>query len=352
MRISAAGSGNPAPFATAGIAYHGFDFHRFLAPGADRRAIATMRKLLAVVRPDLVQCFDTKPNVLVPLAARDIAVVRTINGMGWVHSSRTPLALALRPVQRAMHRLAGRHTRVTVFQNRDDEAHFRRHRMIGAGRAHLIPGSGVDVAAFDHSLAEGLSAADLRDSLGLGTSEVVLTVSRLTRQKGIPALLRAASLVHAVRPGVRFVLAGPRESEGPLAVTQAELDRHAPYVLAIGPRGDVPALLRMADVFAFPTEYREGIPRALLEAALAGCPIVTTAMPGCTDVVRDGETGRVVPPHSPDRLAAAILELLEHTCSARAFGMRAGEVVRREFGLDLIAGRYHSVYETLLARAS
>jgi len=71
---------------------------------------------------------------------------------------------------------------------------------------------------------------------------------------------------------------GPRESEGPFAVTQAEIERHAPYVLAIGPRSDVPALLGVADVFAFPTEYLEGVPRALLEAAVAGRPIVTTRM--------------------------------------------------------------------------
>ena len=141
-------------------------------------------------------------------------------------------------------------------------------------RSELIPGAGIDVKGFERALAMGPSPTQLRHELGLGTAEIVITVTRMTRQKGIPTLLKAAALVHEARPGVRFLLVGPRQSEGPLAVSQAEIDRHAPYVKALGPRSDVPALLSLADVFAFPTEYREGVPRVLLEAALAGLPIV------------------------------------------------------------------------------
>ena len=157
----------------------------------------------------------------------------------------------------------------------------------------MIPagGGGVDVEGFERALANSQGAGQLRGELGVGTSEVVITISRMTRQKGIPALLKAAELVHRVRPDVSFLLVGPRESEGPLAVSQTEIDKHAPYVIALGPRSDVPALLRLADVFAFPTEYREGVPRVLLEAALAGVPTVSTSMPGCCEVIRDGSTG-------------------------------------------------------------
>ncbi|MGO4816692.1 glycosyltransferase, partial [Cupriavidus sp. 2MCAB6] len=121
-------------------------------------------------------------------------------------------------------------------------------------------------------------------------------VSRLTQQKGIPTLLEAASLVRKVRPGVRFLLVGPRESEGPFAVAQDEIDRQAPHVMALGARKDVPALLALAELFVLPTEYREGIPRVLLEAGLAGLPIVTTDMPGCSDVVTHHWNGLLVPP--------------------------------------------------------
>ena len=354
FRVSAAATGDPDPFARAGLDYHHFRFERFVNPLADWAAIKTISRLLSDVRPELVQSFDTKPNMLVPLAARsvrDVAVVRTINGMGWTYSSRSLMAPLLRPIYRTLHRQAARFTTATIFQNRDDQAFFERHRMVGRGGSRLILGSGVDIEGFEQALAKGPSPAQLRQELGLGTSEIVITVTRMTRQKGIPTLLEAAALVHEARPSVRFLLVGPRESEGPLAVTQAEIDRHARYVTAIGRRSDIPALLGLADVFAFPTEYREGVPRGLLEAGLAGLPIVTTRMPGCVDVVRDGWNGYLVPPCAPRILAARILDLLRDRETARIMGTRAAALVRREFGLGLTVARYAALYGELMGRS-
>ncbi|MBV1797523.1 glycosyltransferase [Siccirubricoccus sp. G192] len=121
-----------------------------------------------------------------------------------------------------------------------------------------------------------------------------------------------------------------------------------PYVIATGKRADVPSLLALADVFAFPTEFREGVPRALLEAGLAGLPIVATRMPGCTDVVSHGCTGILVPPHTPRAMAQAILGLLTDRMTARAMGERTAELVRREFSLSLTVARYAALYEELL----
>jgi glycosyltransferase involved in cell wall biosynthesis len=351
FRVTAAGTGDPVPFVRAGLDYRAINFDRFVSPMADWAAIKALSGLLADVRADLVQSFDTKPNLLVPFAARgfrDMLVVRTINGLGWIYSSRSPLALALAPVYRALHRLAARSTALTVFQNRDDKIFFEQHGMLRGGAGRLIPGSGIDIERFERAAASGPASTALRESLGLGSSEVVVTVTRITRQKGIRTLLDAAALVHQARPGVRFLLVGPRQSEGPMAVSQAEIDGHAPYVIAPGRRSDIPALLGLADVFAFPTEYREGVPRCLLEAALAGLPIVTTRMPGCCDVVRDGWSGFLVPPRTPRMLAARILDLLRDRETAWTMGRRATDLVRREFNLGITVDRYAAVYEELL----
>ena len=355
FRVRAAGSGDPAPFVRAGIGFDGFGYDRFVSPIADRRSVHTLTDLIAEHRPAVVQSFDTKPNILAPMAARALpgtAVVRTINGLGWTYSSRSPAAIALRPSYLLMHHRAGRHATATVFQNRQDQGFFQRYHLVAQGTECLIPGSGVDVEGFDQAAATGPTPQEMRARLGLGPGPVVLTVTRLTRQKGIPTLLQAAQKLHGLRPEIRFVLVGPRETEGRFAVSQQELDRHHPYVVATGQRDDVPALLRMADVFAFPTEYREGVPRALLEAALAERPIVATRMPGCSDVVQDGRGGYLVPPRSPDALAARILDLVEDPSSAHAMGRVAADLVRREFGLKFIVARYIGLYRTLLAAAT
>jgi glycosyltransferase involved in cell wall biosynthesis len=349
--ITAAGTAAPEPFAKAGVDYRPFRFQRFINPRADWMAIQALADIVADIRPSIVQSFDTKPAVLAPFATRrvgGIPVVRTINGMGWLYSSRSPTALALRPAYRILHQLASRATTMTIFQNRVDEAFFARHGMAAESARRLIPGSGIDIAGFDRAIASAPSAAAVRATLGLGTAEIVVTVARLTRQKGIPTLLEAARLIHHQRRDVRFLLVGPRESEGPFAIPQQELDRHRPYVLPVGRRSDVPSLLRLADVFAFPTVYREGVPRVLLEAALANLPIVTTDMPGCSDVVHDGWSGLTVAPRSPRALADAILRLLTDRPWAQAMASRAADLVRQEFGLELTAARYAKLYIELV----
>jgi Glycosyltransferase len=353
LNVSAAGTGGEEAFVRAGIDFHRYAMSRFLAPRTDRAAIAALSRLIGDLRPTIIQCFDTKPDILVPFAAHAagrVPVVSTITGLGWLYSSRSPLALSLRPVFTALQRRASRLTTALVFQNRDDEAFFARRRLFGAADHRVIPGSGIDVERFDHAVAAGPSPAALRSELALGEAPVVMTVTRLTRQKGIATLLEAAAIVHRQAPDVRFLLVGPRESEGPLAIARDEIDRHAPYVRALGARADVPSLLQIADVFAFPTELREGVPRALMEACVAGRPCVTTQMPGCTDVIDHGTSGLVVPARSPARLAEAVLQLLRDRATARDYAARASAHVRKELNLDITVDRYAAVYEEILCR--
>jgi glycosyltransferase involved in cell wall biosynthesis len=349
--ITAAASGARGPFLRAGIPFHPLKLERFLNPLADWKTINEMTRLLRDLKPDIVQSFDSKLGMLLPLAARrarNVAVIRTINGRGWIFSSRAPLALLLRPVYNALQWIGSPAVAATVFEIHEDQAFFVRKNLLRGGYSVHVPGAGVDIPGFDQALATGASASQLRQELGLGGSPVVICVTRMTRQKGIPSLLKAAAIVNRTHPEVRFLLVGPRESEGPLAISEAEIARHAPYVIATGPRSDVPALLRLANVFAFPTEYREGVPRVLLEAALASVPIVTTGIAGCSDVVQDGWNGLIVPPRIPAAMAAKILETLELRERAQAMAARARETVSQRFSLSLVVAQQAALYRELL----
>ena len=351
--VTAASTTDGAAFAKAGLDHRVYHFDRFHSRGGDLATIRQLARHIAEVQPDIVQSFDTKPNILTPFAARNCApVVRTINGMGWVFSSASISARTLRPIYCALQRFASRWVSATVFQNRDDKLYFEQRKLNGRSRSCLIRSSGIDVAAFERARACGPSALALREQLNLGDAQIVVTISRLTKQKGIPTLLKAASIVREVRPNVRFLLVGPRESEGPFAVDQAEIDRLAPHVIALGARTDVPALLGLATLFVLPTEYREGIPRVLLEAGLAGLPIVTTSMPGCSDVVTDSWNGYLTPPHDPRALATRILELLDNPENAKSMGARSIALVQREFHLDNVVTQYSDLYKQISSSRS
>ncbi|HET6521305.1 MAG TPA: glycosyltransferase family 4 protein [Geminicoccaceae bacterium] len=350
--VTAVGTGDAAPFVRSGVRYLRYRLDRFLDPLGDARSLDELAGLIGRHRPDIVHGFDTKPSLLAPLATARAGVgraVRTINGMGYVFSSGSPLALALRPVYRVLQRRVAPRTAMTVFQNAPDLAYFERHRLVPPARSRLVPGSGIDVDGFLARLPGPARTERLRRELGLGGRRVVTTVSRLTRQKGIPTLLAAAGRLAPRHPDAVFLLVGPRDGEGPFAVPRAALDRHRPYVRALGVRDDVPALLALTDVFVLPTEYREGVPRALLEAGAAGCPVVATRMPGCTDVVRHGWNGLLVEPGDAAGLADAIgCLLLARPERRRVMGARGRALVRERFPLDGVARAYADIYEEVL----
>jgi len=352
-RITTAASADPAPFKRAGIEYIQFAFNRFWDPRSDVRTWRILGRILADVDADIAHSFDTKLSILVPYAARSnprTAIVRTINGRAWTFSSRSLGAMLLRVLYRPVQRLAAVTAAATVFEHRGDQGFFERNWLVGKGESVKIPGAGIDVSGFEAALKRGPSPQSLRGELSLTGADVVITVTRVTREKGILDLLKAAQIVHQSRPSVKFLIVGPRQGEGPFAVTDAELAPYSDYVIATGPRSDVPSLLAMSDVFAFPSAYAEGVPRALMEAALCSMPIVTTDQPGCKEVIRDEWNGYVTPCRDPDALARRILDLFDDRANAARMAALGPDVIKSTFSLDEVVKQHSELYERLLRK--
>jgi len=348
----AVGSESETAFAGTGIPYWRFSLNRWVSPWSDLRSRRQLYELFRVHRPDIVHAFDTKPAILAPLAARDAGVpgtVATITGLGYLFSSRSPLALSLRPVFRFLQRRAAAATGVTIFQNPDDRAYFRRHRLVRPGRDALVLGSGID---FTPLQVDGAAVGRLRRELSLEGRLVVTMISRLVAQKGVRDFIHAAALVRQQRPDAVFLLIGPASSEGRGAVSSREVERSARDVRYLGPRSDVSVLLALSDLFVLPTYLREGIPRVLLEAAALGLPLVTTDTPGCKEIVRDGWNGLLVPPRDPRRLAAAVLRLLASPDERKLMGSRSRTHVTGNFSLEYVVRAYTEIYEHVLRETS
>jgi glycosyltransferase involved in cell wall biosynthesis len=170
-------------------------------------------------------------------------------------------------------------------------------------------GNGVDPEEFGKRL-HVREAARFRDEQGLGNGPVVGFVGRAVREKGAIEFVRSAAIVKRAAPGAKFIMVGePLGSDrdscwDEIRRLRGELGLDGDLILT-GYRKDVPAILAAFDVFVLPS-YREGMPRALLEAMATGLPVVATAIRGCREEVVNGSTGILVPARDHEALAAAI----------------------------------------------
>jgi glycosyltransferase involved in cell wall biosynthesis len=299
--------------------------------------IKAYRRLLAIYtkwRPALVQHFHAKPVILGPLAARralgkSVRVVNAITGLG--HAFITG-GLTSRLAGMG-YGLARSRTNAIIFQNRDDRALFVQRGWVDEDRARLIPGSGVDVERF------AVADRDERD----GSSPVVVMLGRLLGQKGIPEFVEVAKRIQAKWPGAQFLLAGEEDPVHPDAVT-AKWVREQKSVEYLGRLTDVRPLLAKADLLLFPSYYREGLPRVILEAAASGLPTVAFDVPGVRDAVRDGETGYLVSYPDIEALTQKVQELIEDSQKRLHMGLAARKMVEKEFDIRAVKERYLDIY--------
>jgi glycosyltransferase involved in cell wall biosynthesis len=210
----------------------------------------------------------------------------------------------------------------------------------------VVP-NGVDTDRFRTVPARARES--LRDSMGLEREFVWLAVGRFEVAKDYPNMLRAFATVHQRHPRVVLLLVGrgtlQAESE---ALAQALGLEGA--VRFLGVRQDVPELMSAADAYVLSSAW-EGMPMVLLEAAAAGLPIVSTVVGGNDEVVRDQESGFLVPPRDPDGLGMAMVRLMElPDADRRSMGERGREHVRAHYGLSRVVERWEDLYREILAR--
>ncbi|MBU3653380.1 MAG: glycosyltransferase family 4 protein [Limnohabitans sp.] len=307
-------------------------------------ALVTLWRLTALYRaerPSIVHHIALKPILIGSLAARLAGirgVVNAVIGMGFAYTSRHVLARTLRPVMTMILRLLlnppGSHV---VFENHDD---LETSVALGTVKRHdavLIRGAGVQPQTHNIDRAPH----DI---------PVVVLVARMLWDKGIQEYVTAAQLLRQQGVKVRCLLVGGVDQDNRASIDEATLQRwNAEGVVEwLGFRTDVAQLLTQADIACLPS-YREGLPKALLEAMAAGLPCVTTDVPGCREAVRHGDNGLLVPARHPEALAQALKQLIEDPAMRARMGARGRERVQQEFSSQQVIAQTLALYQTVVA---
>ncbi|MFH0945543.1 MAG: glycosyltransferase family 4 protein [Planctomycetota bacterium] len=318
-------------------------FHFFLELRRIRRRLAELvrQQQIDIVQTHLLQTLDFLTLLLLRVPPVK-AVLWTIHNVDFLPEGGNWWT----GLKRAAHRwlylaTAGRVSGVIAVS---DRVHDALVEQLGPMRGRITTiANGVDVSRF----AGGGDRRALIRELGLAAdAELILTVGRLTEQKGHCHLLEAMRSIVAARPAAQLLLVG----EGGLREKlEQQTGRYglSDHVRFLGEREDVPFLLASVDLFVLPSLW-EGLSIALLEAMASSTPIVATAVSGTDQAMVAGETGLVVPGGDCAALAAAIESLLRDPERARALGRKARESVCAKFGARRQAEEYLALYRRLL----
>ncbi len=258
------------------------------------------------------------------------------------------------PVVYTEHNLAGSYRQPTRTLNRLTYRGNEAVTAVSEAVASSVEGWGGPPATF---VANGVAVdvgqaqiADIRQQLGIEPDlPLIVHVGNIRPLKGHSTLIAAAELLVKLLPDFLIASAGGEKNPGDLERVrrQARVVGVANKLRFLGRVDDARPLLAAADVVVNPADA-EGLPVVLLEALALGRPVVATAVGGVPTIIRDGETGRLVPAGDPVALAAALAEAITDGAASSRWGTAGAALVAQEYGVDRMVTAFEDIYRRLL----
>lgn len=324
-----------------GLKWHG----TVMDPGSqnpirDMQALWDYKRIYEELRPDLLHHVTVKPVLYGSIAARLAgvpAVVNALSGLGYLYINHTLKNKIIRLGITRMLRYGFRHpNQQLILQNDDDKQLVLGYKLLKESDITIIRGSGVNTDRFEYVPETNSSV------------KVVLP-ARMLWDKGVGEFVQAAKMLIKEGVDATFHLLGTTDPKNPQSISLEQLQawNKEPGLFYEGFKQDMVKELKKANIVCLPS-YREGLPKALLEAASVGRPIVTTNAPGCREVVEEGWNGFLVPIKSVDKLAERIEELSADSALRETFGRRSREKAVQEFSIEHVVKKTLNTYQELI----
>ncbi|MBI3997046.1 MAG: glycosyltransferase [Candidatus Omnitrophica bacterium] len=323
----------PGPFATQAIS-RGIEVIALHKRGAiDLGMLIRLTRVMRQRRPGIVHTHLWGASFWGRLAARLARVPVVI-----VHEH------GMQPYRGAFHffcdRWLARVTSRILFASQHVLQIYRAKTAVAESKCMVIP-NGVAVLRLPDRIAARRARGWSPDD------QVILSVGRLSPEKGYEDLLKAFALIASRAPHARLVLVGDGAQRAALQTLQAQSGLNGRVTFA-GRQEDVTGWLAAADLYVQPS-HREGLPLAVLEAMAAGVPVVATDVGDLRYVITEGRTGYLVPARQPDTLAARLVDVLEHPEQQPRIAEAARALVRTRFSDEQMIRAIERVYEDELS---
>lgn len=333
----------------AGLPVRYIPFAREIEPWTDLRCMAALYRTLRRGRYDIVHSHNPKGTLLGPPVgrlARGPVVTHTVHGFLFNENSRGLHRLAAL----AAERWAARWCDHLLFQSAEDYRYAVEHRFKRPEQLHLV-GNGIDERRFDRDVAIGQRGCK-RAELGFGEGHLVVgMVARFVAEKGCHEFFEMAGRLARQRDDVRFLAVGLLEREQSDFVDPHEqVQRHGldgRCTVVEGRPEEMPGLYACMDLAVLPS-YREGIPRALLEAGTMGVAMAASDIRGCREVIEDGVSGALFKLKDVEDFCATVERLLDDGDQRRRLATAGRQRILEKYTEGVVAERVVECYRTML----
>lgn len=304
------------------------------------KTLSFLCRLYKRERPDIVHHVGLKTILWGTLAAKITKVdgiVNAVSGLGIAFSSENSsiLSKVLLKILRFSHNYRNL---VVIFQNNEDKNLFLHNRLIDEEQSEMIKGSGIDLELFNYTPEPDDNKIR------------VLFTARMIEEKGVFILTDAAKkLKDKYSDRVQFLLCGGLDNN-PKAISRSELMSvcDGEYIQWLGFRSDVLDLLKQCHIVAFPSYYKEGLPKSLIEATAIGRPIITTNSIGCKETVIDGWNGFLIPIKDSDTLSEKLSVLIDNKELRQEMGRNSRTLAIKDFSIENVVNRHLEIYGRLI----
>jgi glycosyltransferase involved in cell wall biosynthesis len=292
---------------------------------------------------DIIHSFRFQPNLINVFANffNRRKLILHITGLGIAFSNTSLYYLFLRLLSQLIFQVKLLRANTVIVQNADDARDLWFHKL-WKQKIHVINGSGVNTKVFNRILFDKKT---LRSAYGVSDNEVIFTcVTRLIWEKGIREMIEAVKHINLSHPNVRLWLIGWSDQDNPRHVSETFIEtyKNDKHVFFLGRKKEVKELLVASDVFLYPSYYREGIPRGILEALSISLPVITTDMPGCNLTVIPGQNGYIINPKSSEEIEQAMLKILND--NRIEMGARSRNLAETKFSDSIIFFQIAELY--------
>ena len=315
---------------------------RDINPFFDALAFVKLCRLFSKERFDIIHTHTAKAGLLGRLAGRLVgcqAIVHTPHGHNfygyftWITSQVVIL------IEKFATLFTDKFIALTELEKRD----MVRFRVAKDDKVAVIY-QGLELSDYERPAGD---PEKTRREFNIGPGQpVVGMVGRLEAVKGPRYFVEAAYEVAKVFPDTRFVVVGDGSLRRSIEVGVDDLGLHGNFVFA-GWRDDVPEVMRVFDIEVLPS-LNEAVGIVLIEAQAAGLPVVATNVGGIPEIMKDKETGILVPPADSRALSGAIIALLSDKDSRSRMGERGKAWVRGKFRADIMVGSISALYQALV----